>query len=435
MVSVEFIFLTLFLINVHGQIVANNEDPAWVPKNNIELAFHGVDISLKHPFSLKHSDDPSIKGLIFEPTKRSGQRKTTPYNFYSTYERLICDTEFTQKEYQNYEEYSNEKIMSTITQVSFGLGNSNNNSVPLNAAYQYQHKDEEKKLHEFVDIEGGKIIQTKIECSVNTVTISNLQSQFLSLHNSFVNVIKQINNASNEDQETAAMYKLIKNFGTHFAQKTIMGIGAEFETRITEEESENIDTDTINSCTTHVGGVNISHVKVGGLKKTCPANWNNTTRHLNEKGISRFVSTSYGIPSSIGTQDLTNTIKTLYTNGRLQPIPIKQTLVPIYELFNTTIFRKVLGQQGIEKILRIGKKGFSFEQYCKMFACKRPSCSSKVRFNGEDFYETNIPSLTAANDRVYQGDNSNYLYYYNGGWKIGPDFNGKLKVKIVKNCL
>jgi len=419
--SAEFISLTLFLINVHGQYVANNQDPNWLPKNNLQLAFHGVDISLKHPFSLKNSIDPSIKGLIFSPTK-TGQRQTTQHQFYTAYERLVCDTKFEENEYGNFEEYSNEKIMSTITKISFGL--EFNKTVPINAGYQYQHEDEEKKLHEFVDKEGGKIIRSKIECNVYTVNIPNIQSDRLALHNGFVNAMRQLDQAANEDQETEAIYNLIKNFGTHFAQETIMGIGAEFETRITQEESNTMNRDTVHSCTTHGGFGNLAFVKAGGQTTTCPANWNNSTKLLKQKGITRYVSTSYGIPSSTGSlENWTNKIDHLYSNGRLQPIPIKQTLVPIYELFNTTIVRGFKKPVDVEKIIRIAKKGFSSDQYCKMFACRRPSCSGKIHFNGENFYETNIPSLTAANDRVYQGDSSNYLYYYDGGWKIGPDFN------------
>ena len=292
------------------------------------------------------------------------------------------------------------------------------------------HDEEEKKLHQFLDKEGGKIIRTKIECSVNTIQIGNIQSQLVALHNSFETAIKELNQAENEDQENEAMYNLIKNFGTHFAQKTIMGIGAEFETRVTNEESKTMDKATIKSCTSGGFNANLAGFKIESSHVTCPANWKNSTSRLNQKGIARFVSTSYGIPSAANElENWTKLISDLYQNGRLHPIPIKQTLVPIYELLNTTVVRNIPSTSkdkvDIEKILRIAKKGFSEAEYCKMFGCRRPSCLKNVRFNGEDFYETNIPSLTAANDRVYQSKNSNYLYYNDGSWKIGPDFNGK----------
>jgi hypothetical protein len=117
--SREILVLILVLINVHSQLIPDNQNQ----KNNIDLAFHGVDVALKNPFSLKHADDPSIKGQIFVPIETTKRGDTKVKHFFSVIERLTCDTEFSEEVYKNYDEYSSEKLMSSISKISLGFDN------------------------------------------------------------------------------------------------------------------------------------------------------------------------------------------------------------------------------------------------------------------------------------------------------------------------
>ena len=59
--------------------------------------------------------------------------------------------------------------------------------------------------------------------------------------------------ADRPSEKQSAMKKFINEFGTHYAKKTVMGVGLKFETRWTQEEKQYNSETKLNKCTSVMG--------------------------------------------------------------------------------------------------------------------------------------------------------------------------------------
>ena len=99
----------------------------------------------------------------------------------------------------------------------------------------------------------------------------------LSLHPSFVEAVRVIDNARTESESSSAMDSFISKFGTHFALTTVMGVGVNFETRYTEEETLNHSDQTLNECSSRSGGFQLFGFGSHSSTTDCEGSLNDTT--------------------------------------------------------------------------------------------------------------------------------------------------------------
>ena len=91
-----------------------------------------------------------------------------------------------------------------------------------------------------------------------------------------------------------AMISFIKTYGTHYAKSTIMGIGVDFETRYTENETLENNKQTRNECNTLSGGAQLfGFSSISGKDTKCTGNLKDTTKGNNTR-LQRFISNTYG---------------------------------------------------------------------------------------------------------------------------------------------
>ena len=82
----------------------------------------------------------------------------------------------------------------------------------------------------FFNQEGGSVSRSRLACSIYDVTV-NIENPNLKLHSGFIADIKRIDLAETEAEKKKIMKSFIHNYGTHYAKKSEMGVGMEFETR------------------------------------------------------------------------------------------------------------------------------------------------------------------------------------------------------------
>ena len=117
------------------------------------------------------------------------------------------------------------------------------------------------KIEYFFNVERGSISRSSAYCSVFEVEL-DINNPSLSLTTSFVNAIQEIDIAILDvlDNWPNLLDKLkifIEQFGTHYAQKSTMAIGANFETRYTAKETLENTEQIRNKCSSEAGGISI----------------------------------------------------------------------------------------------------------------------------------------------------------------------------------
>ena len=107
---------------------------------------------------------------------------------------------------------------------------------PNSASYGQGDSESSSSMEAFFNHERGSISHSQVKCSLYEVFV-DIDEPSLTLHSSFVEAIKRIDLAVTEAEKNVAMKEFISKFGTHYAKNTVMGIGVDFETRYTEEET------------------------------------------------------------------------------------------------------------------------------------------------------------------------------------------------------
>jgi len=147
-------------------------------------------------------------------------------------------------------------------------------------------------MEAFFNGEGGSISHSQVKCSMYEVMV-DIHDSSLSLTSSFIEAIKRIDLATTEGEKDNAMKDLISNFGTHYAKKTLMGIGVYFETRYNEEEKITHDSQTRNECSSRSGGFSIFGIGLGSDSSKCSGSLEDTTAGA-DTAAKRFTFTTYG---------------------------------------------------------------------------------------------------------------------------------------------
>ena len=168
-------------------------------------------------------------------------------SFVHTKRILECSTVFKQEAFTSFEAYIYGSSASSMSSWSLGYTGpevSGTVGVPIgpaeaeitvspppnSASYGEEDSESSSSLEKFFNKEQGSISRSEASCSVFDVTI-DIDDPSLRLHGGFIEAVKIIDLATTKFEKEAAMKSFIYKFGTHFQQKSVMGIGTEFETR------------------------------------------------------------------------------------------------------------------------------------------------------------------------------------------------------------
>lgn len=194
---------------------------------------------------MKPEGDPSFRNSLFQfdnPADCDGL-----LSFVQTARRLVCSADFEAEAFDSLESYiygSSKSSMSSWSLSYTGPEVSGTVGVPIgpaeasitvspppnSASYGVEDSESSSSLEIFFSKEGGSISRSEARCSVFDVTI-DIDDPSLRLHDGFIQAVKIIDLATTNSKKEKAMEDFIDKFGTHFQQKSVMGIGTEFETR------------------------------------------------------------------------------------------------------------------------------------------------------------------------------------------------------------
>ena len=189
---------------------------------------------------------------------------------------------------------------------------------PNSASYENEHSESSTSLNDFFSKEGGSVSRSEARCSIYDVTI-DIDDPSLKLHQGFIKAIKIIDLAQSKTDKETVMKDFIGKFGTHFSKKTVMGIGTQFETRFTEEETIKHDRETRNECSSNSGGFNIFGFHAHHSQTKCTGSLNDTWMGK-DTSVSRIRATSYGTLPKVKTDSFKSkyqcwTIGAIFTFG------------------------------------------------------------------------------------------------------------------------
>ena len=163
---------------------------------------------------------------------------------------------------------------------------------PNSASYGNGHSESSTSLNQFYSKESGSISRSEARCSIYDVTI-DIEDSSLKLHQGFIDSIKIIDLAQSVTDKKTVMKHFIDKFGTHFSKKTVMGIGTQFETRFTEEETKKHDKETRNKCSSSSGGFHIFGFGTDHSETKCTGSLKDTWQGK-DTSVKRIRVTSYG---------------------------------------------------------------------------------------------------------------------------------------------
>ena len=207
----------------------------------MSLNLTGVDIARKNQFADNSHRLFSI--FVYEDEDTTSCNRLLP--FVETKSVITCSSSFVERSWGSYEEYSEELTTSSIKSSSMGFtgpditaslsdpsGAASIEVTPVPNSINVGVDDEDSSLdiQTFFNQEGGSISRSRIQCEIYDVTV-NIDNRHLKLHSGFIDDIKRIDLADGDADEETVMQSFIDKYGTHYAQKSIMGNGMEFETR------------------------------------------------------------------------------------------------------------------------------------------------------------------------------------------------------------
>ena len=428
--------------------VANQDycSPGWLPVPNLNLALKGIDIGKKQPMPLKPDGDPSVRGIIFNSVHRNEDYGNMEVNnFLHLTDRLVCTSEFETQAWTNMEQYIHGTSESSMSNWDVGftgpeitieaeipdIGDISMTPPPNSFSYGQGNSDSNSNMENFFSHEQGSISRSTARCSVYDVFI-DINEASLSLNPSFIDAIKEIDNAMTVMEKRSTMIKFIETFGTHYAKESVMGIGVEFETRFTEEETLNYDSQTRNECSSSSGGFSLFGYGGHHSEKECTGSLEDTTIG-SDTIVKRFTSTTYGtLP--VGTQSLeewSSMVQEMMVSGTLTPLPIKQSLAPIVDILLTPSVAQISHNDGtlinITNVIQTAVYGYlnylPFFQPSFDWACANTLLlDNKVyklqegRINGRNVYKDE--------DDVDESMGK-YLFYSKHGFTVSTSFTSE----------
>jgi len=423
-------------------------DPTWLPRPNLNRALLGIDIAKKHSMPTNPEINPSVKNRIFSSTYRNKETGGMDYfHFISFTDKLACRGVYDTQSWDTMDKFIQGSAKSTMSDWNIGYtgpkatisvgedGIGASITPPPNFANEGDGTSgRSSKMEAFFHHERGSVSHTKLKCSTYEVSV-NINHPNLKLEAGFIEAIKKIDASTTDQEKSNAMHEFISMFGTHYAKKTIMGIGADFETRYNEEETLNYDSNTRNECSSHSGGFRIFGIGKRTSSSKCKGLSDDATTGDNTK-VERFVSTTYG--TLIQAESLSSWGAKVADEKSLDPVPIQQDLQLITDIFQTKAVADITHNDGskvdVKKLLKTVIKGF--RNYCNYFVCDSPSCAATLSLKTSSrhyIFEDNGHNIEGR-PTFLDKSSSNYLFYSQDKWNIGPKIDTSKSILATSMC-
>merc|ERR1719369_598135 len=333
-----------------------NCDPTWLPKPNLNRALLGIDIAKKHPMPLKPEGDPAFKQIIFNAVYRDETLGNMDvFSFIQPIDNVDCSKEFQSTSWGSMDEYIKGSSSSCMSnwysgyqgpEISFGvevpgLVEGSITMPPATSSNKNENSDDADSMQKFFSKEGGSISHTEAICSIYDVTV-DINDQSLSLYPSFVDAVKRIDLAVTPREKETVMKKFIEDYGSHYARKSVMGVGISFETRFTEQETKENDVETRNKCASQSGGSSIFGASFGHGSENCTGSLEDTTQDVGTS-VARFIFSTYGtlLTNSTSISEWSNMVEKMMDAGTIAPVPIQQELRLLLDVFGTPAVAKI----------------------------------------------------------------------------------------------
>ena len=210
----------------------------------MSLNLTGVDIARKNPFA----DDSHRLTPIFEYEDNTSCDNCNQCNlipFVETYGNINCDAKFEEQSFESYKEYVESSAISSSSSSSMGytgpdvtlklsdpsgIASIEVTPVPNSVNVGDGNTDSSSDMAKFFNEEEGSVSRSRIACNIYDVTV-DIDNPNLKLHSGFISDVKKIDLAKTDTQKKTVMKDFIDKYGTHYAKKSKMGVGMEFETR------------------------------------------------------------------------------------------------------------------------------------------------------------------------------------------------------------
>ena len=203
-----------------------------------------------------------------------------------------------------------------------------------------------------------------------------------------------------------------------------------FSHRFTEGETLKYDSNTRNQCNSNSGGIEILGYGVNGATEKCKESLANTTNGINTR-VERFTSTTYGtLPvGSKSLQDWEIIVNSMWP-AEVVPIPIKQSLVPIVDIFRTSAVAEIKHDDGtlidVNKVRQTAVSGYL--NYLSIF---KPSfdwaCNKTLRLDNDVYrqQEFKINGRNVYKDEDESTEKSKYIFYSKNGFTVSTSFTSE----------
>jgi len=246
------------------------------------------------------------------------------------------------------------------------------------------------------------------------------------------------------------MQYFIDNYGTHYAKKSEMGVGMEFETRYNREETRDSTVEQRNKCNNKSKGFSVFGIGASSESNEC-SSFDAAANDAGSSLVRRNESITYGVLPSEGgfgsVGEWGTRVQEMWVAGNLSPIPIKQELEPIYKILLTDTVKNIVHDDETElnwmNVLRTAVKYYS--EYCTIMGdCDFPACPEIVYLDGDTYNKNHgtqgRPIYHATQGRpIYKDvENGNYLMYHEEGyinqWRVTPFNDHQSIIKQTAPC-
>lgn len=431
-------------------------DSTWLSYPNLNAALFGIDLPALNPNPEDFIVEPGVKNQLFQSTFREPYGSMGQYDFVQTVDELRCKASFDQYWFRSFEETLSYWSQFQSTGQSLQIGHEVEVSAEVDGigaksvippaftrSKSSEHSTSNMEAH--FSQEMGSVAHSRAECSIYKVSV-DIQAPTLKFYSGFEHAILRLDSVARngtDHQKKTAGENFIGQYGTHYADETIMGSYFSFETRYTYEETRDNSVSTLKGCNTKSGAAlfGMNHKS----KTTCYGSLDDTTSGA-DTAVKRFVQTTVGsFPA--GSQNISEwsqQLQDMAKAGTLTPSPIRRKMGLIFQLFNTEVAKRLEHQDGPYKGKRIDVNQIlevllpAYVAYCVAMSgtnchigCKRAILLTKHT----DSYELRLANFSYNGRAVYCTESFECLYYSNDKWHFGPEVgNIPSSIFVSSNC-
>ena len=350
-------------------------DKMWLPKPNLDAGLFGINIAQRDYIPSGIPTNHATKGRIFASTYREDTMNMALYDYITYTDDISCDIDFITESWSTLQSYI--KGTSDFSQSEINLGFSDQGAIskyfkfadklgsnPMNppafsASVGSGSSESNSNLEYFFNHEHGSIARSSAKCQIYPMWV-DVKGADVTLYSNFIQAIRAIDkayqiyeseNCTDNSVLEAEVKSFIQEYGTHYAASSKMYIGVEFEHRYTESETKEFTKTRRKECSSSVGGFDIlGLIKYDESSKACTKDFSKDTF---EEGsvIERFKSRSFGtIPKGKSLNEWAAGAMEQLNDNTLGPLPLTQTLEPIYELLDTKAVKDITREDTNETI-------------------------------------------------------------------------------------